>query len=190
MKTFIEIGSCDFDTNLPLIESGNWNGVMVEASPLIFSSLQEKVQFTKNRKHVLLQNVAISDRDGEIDFAVTKDNQGWSRGIGTVIDKNHTGTCLYDLGSNAKDLYNSIVKVPCLTLDSLIEKYSFLGHIDFLKIDTEGHEMTILKNYSWKVKPTFIKAEHFHVDDIALRELLEEQGYTVWTEAQDMYAII
>ena len=27
MKTFIEIGTCDFDTNLPLIESGEWKGL-------------------------------------------------------------------------------------------------------------------------------------------------------------------
>lgn len=190
MKTFIEIGACDFDTNLPLIESGNWNGVMIEASPLIFNSLREHIQFTRNRHHVFAKNVAVSDRNGEIDFAVTKDNHDWSRGIGTVVDRNHTGTCLYNLGDNANLLYDSVVKVPCITLDTLVDDFSFLGHIDFLKLDTEGHEFTILKNYSWKVKPTFIKLEHIHIDDVSMRELLEVQGYTVWTEKEDMYAII
>jgi FkbM family methyltransferase len=190
MKTFIEIGTCDFDTNLSLIASGNWNGVMVEASPFIFNSLSEKVQISKHNNNVFLVNKAVSDRDGKIDFAVTKDNKDWSRGIGTVIDANHTGTCLYDLADNATKLYASVIEVPCVTLDSLVAEYSFLGGIDFLKLDTEGHELTILKNYSWRVKPTFIKLEHIHVDDLAIRAILEAQGYIVWTEAQDMYAII
>jgi hypothetical protein len=57
MKTFIEIGTCDFDTNLSLIASGNWNGVMVEASPFIFNSLSEKVQISKHNNNVFLVNV-------------------------------------------------------------------------------------------------------------------------------------
>lgn len=42
MKTFIEIGTCDFDTNIPLIESGEWLGVMCEPAPIYFGSLDKQ----------------------------------------------------------------------------------------------------------------------------------------------------
>lgn len=190
MKTFIEIGCCDFDTNLSLIANGEWQGVMVEASPLIFKSLSHKVEQTNNRTNVFCENIAISNRNGTIKFAVAKDSTDWSRGIGTILDPNHEGFCLYTHRDNAHRYYSEVVEVPCNTLDYLVDKYSHLGHIDYLKLDTEGHEVTILKAYSWKIKPTFIKLEHKHVDDRLLVSILESQGYTVYTEAEDIYAII
>jgi len=187
MKTFIEIGTCDFDTNLPLLESGNWRGVMVEASPPMFDSIAKKVAESGYSHNATLKNVAISDFDGKIDFAVSKPMVGWQRGIGTVINENHTGTSLYHLENNAELVYDEVIEVPCITLDTLMTEYN---SIDYLKLDTEGHELTILQNYSWRVKPTFIKLEHAHIDDLAMRALLESQGYMVYTEDQDMYAII
>ena len=61
--------------------------------------------------------------------------------------------------------------------------------IDYLKIDTEGHEMNILDSYSWNILPSFIKIEHAHIDDVYAKSLLEARGYVVYTEASDMYAI-
>lgn len=42
---------------------------------------------------------------------------------------------------------------------------------------------------NWSVKPTFIKLEHFHIDDTKMRTLLEKQGYLCYTENYDIYAI-
>lgn len=190
MKTFIEIGSCDFENNLSLIDRADWQGVLVEASPLIFKSLIHKAKQSNNSHNVFCENIAISNRNGTIKFAPTKDNTGWSRGIGSVVDPNHEGTCLYTINDNSSKYYDDIIEVPCSTLDSLIDKYSYLGHVDYLKLDTEGHEVTILKAYSWKVKPTFVKLEHKHVDTSVLVGILERQGYTVYVEAEDLYAII
>ena len=41
MKQFIEIGSCDFDTNLDLIKTGRWHGIFVEPSKLYRNNLKE-----------------------------------------------------------------------------------------------------------------------------------------------------
>lgn len=189
-KTFLEIGTCDFDTCIDFANSGEWKGVMVEPTPHLVASLESKRTQDFNLK---IEQVACSDYDGYINFATSKEgNEDWSRGIGTVVQDNHTGTCLYELGKNADLFYNKVEQVPCMTLDSIINKYhSFLNHgkLDYLKLDTEGHEWTILRNYSWVVKPTFIKMEHKHIDDIIMRKLLESQGYVVYVEAEDLYAI-
>ena len=34
-----------------------------------------------------------------------------------------------------------------------------------------------------------MKVEHAHVDDVKLRKTFEEQGYIVYTEENDLYAI-
>lgn len=192
MKIFVEIGTCDFDTNLALADNGDWSGIMVEPSPLVYNKLADQIIGSNFPQNVKAINCAVSDRDGVVNFAVAKEKQDvgneWARGIGTVVDANHQGTNLYELGDNAELLYDTVIEVPCVTLDTLVMSQG-IQRIDYLKLDTEGHEATILNAYSWSVLPTFIKLEHFHIDDLAMKALLESKGYLVYTEAQDMYAI-
>jgi FkbM family methyltransferase len=188
VKTFIEIGTSDFDTNLEFIETGGWKGIMVEPSPPFNKIMQEKINNCKFYKNIILEGCAISDFDGHVEFAVAKDIEGWQRGISTVISDNHQGHCLYSHPENKTNNYERIIKVRCITLDSLIEKYNVTS-VDYLKVDTEGHELNIFNNYSWSVKPTFIKSEIKHIDEQKLRDILNTQGYRVYLEKEDLYAI-
>lgn len=191
MKTFIEIGTCDFDTNLPLIESGEWKGIMCEPAPIYFGSLKKKAESIANYENLILENIAISDYNGKVDFAVARNNlasdKSWQRGISSIIGDHHTGERLFDIEGN-KNLIAETIEVPCLTLDDLIHKHK-VESIDYLKIDAEGHEMNIIDAYSWNIKPTFIKLEHMHIDDIYMATLLQDKGYIVYTEQRDIYAI-
>ena len=188
MKTFIEIGTSDFDTNLEFIETGGWKGVMVEPSPPFNKIMQEKINNCKFYENIALESCAISDFDGYLDFAVAKDIEDWRRGISTVISDNHQGSCLYTDPINKAYNYEEVIQVRCITLDSLIKKYNITS-VDYLKVDTEGHELNIFKNYSWSVKPTFIKSEIKHIDKQKLKDILNAQGYRVYLEKEDLYAI-
>ena len=197
-KTFIEIGSCDFETNIDLITSGRWIGVMCEPADKYRNNLERLVKDNPYRHNLFIEPLAISDIDGELDFAeamdTSKGSRGlglWRRGISSVISDNHKGERLFDLENN-KDFIEKTYKVKSMTLDSLIDKYKEKGFekIDYLKIDTEGHEMNILESYTWNIKPSLIKIEHAHIDDIYARNFLEGHGYIVYTEHSDMYALI
>jgi FkbM family methyltransferase len=177
-KFFIEIGSCDFDTCHPLLENG-WSGIMVEAVPEIALSLPTHV-------NLKIINTVISDYDGEIDFYVSNGND-WVHGISHVAISNHKGTKLLEMTAN-KSFLKRKDRLPCITLDTLIADNE-IDHIDYLKLDVEGHETNIIESYSWKIKPTFIKLEHAHIDDIKMKSMLESQGYLVYNENRDMYAI-
>ena len=183
MKTFVEIGACDFDTCLPLAMNG-WAGVLVEPVKELADNLSKQ---TGIYPFVDVANVVISDYDGTIDFNISK-GDGWVRGMSCVASENHQGEMLFDYKENEKYL-NETRQLNCYTLDSLLYHYN-IKQIDFLKIDTEGHEKNILDVYSWDVKPTFIKMEHSHIDDIAMKKFLEEKGYMVYTEKEDLYAIL
>ena len=191
MKTFIEIGTCDFDTNIPLIESGEWTGIMCEPAPTYFKNLEDICKDIKNKENLILENLAISDYNGRLDFAVARNDHSiensWQRGISSVVSDHHIGERLFDYDVN-KNLIAETIEVPCLTLDDLIHKHRVTS-IDYLKIDAEGHEMNIINAYSWGIKPTIIKLEHIHIDDIYMANLLQEQGYIVYTEQRDIYAI-
>lgn len=198
MKYFIEIGSCDFETNIDLITNGDWRGVMCEPATKYRDNLERLVQDNPYRHNLWIEGLAISDFNGETEFAEASDTSKgnrsmgvWRRGISSIIADHHKGERLFDLADNS-DFIEKTYKVKCMTLDMLIDNYKHKGFekIDYLKIDAEGHETNILDAYSWKIKPSFIKIEHAHIDDIYARSLLEAQGYLVYTEASDIYAII
>ena len=46
-------------------------------------------------------------------------------------------------------------------LDSLFRKHN-VHSVDFMKVDVEGTEIDIFRNYNWNVKPTMLKVETAH----------------------------
>jgi FkbM family methyltransferase len=182
-KLFLEIGSADFDTCLPLAKAG-WSGISIEPVPYLF----ERVRKQYEGYDVRVGNYAISDRIGSVKMAVARED-GWLTGCSHVVSDNHLG---YKLSTNPDRLedFDLIIDVDCMTLDDLLFSVPQSKQIDFMKVDTEGHELNIFMNYSFRIKPRFVKIEHKHVDDTLLTRKLEENGYLVWTEESDIYGIV
>ena len=179
-KRFVEIGSADFDTCLPLAQAG-WRGVCVEPVPYLYERVRE--QYEGLNVHVM--NTAISDRDGSLEMAVARED-GWLTGCSHVISDHHKGYKLSENKDRVGD-FDLKISVSCMTLDNLL---GYMEHLDFLKIDAEGHELNIIMDYSFRIKPSLIKIEHKHVDDTLIARKLEENGYLVWTEKDDIYGLI
>lgn len=191
-KVFIEVGACDFDTNMPLLNNG-WCGVFVEPSPKYNNNLNKILDKHENRHRARIECSAISDYDGTIEFTQAKDmstgarTSDWRRGISSVTADNHKGERIFDIEGNSQWI-DEKMEVPCMTLDTLLDKYK-IPHINYLKLDCEGHETNILEAYSWKILPDMIKLEHAHIDDIYMSELLKSHGYLVYVEDCDIYAL-
>jgi FkbM family methyltransferase len=195
MKTFVEIGACDFN-NLDELGQYGWQGYLVEPIPYFCEQLTQKLAEVPNM-HVI--QAAISDHDGTTKM-LTLDTFGedgnadipaWMRGIshikpaeGQAIDNFTSGLITRNAPQHALEM-----EVPCMTLDTLIDQNN-ITEIDFLQMDAEGHELTIFNNYSWKVKPKMMRIEHKFVDDTMLSQLFADQGYMCWTERDDIYAIL
>tara|TARA_R110002153_G_scaffold241317_1_gene396271 strand:- start:2295 stop:2849 length:555 start_codon:yes stop_codon:yes gene_type:complete len=183
IKRFVEIGSADFNTCLPLAQAG-WHGLCVEPVPYLYERV--KKQYEGHKVHV--QNNAVSDINGPLEMAVSRDH-GWLTGCSHVVSKNHIGYRLSEHPDRESD-FPEVITVQAVTLDHLLSKTPDDQQIDFLKVDTEGHELNIFMDYSFRIKPRFIKIEHKHVDDILLAKKLEENGYLVWVENDDIYGLI
>jgi len=178
MKFFMEIGSADFDTLIPLAKNG-WHGIIVEPVPEFVANLEK-------HPNIIYENSAINTKDGEAtlryyDPVWAKD---WRRGVGSISSVNN-----FNRNPQLKEK-EKIIKVPCYTLDTLIKKHN-ITQIDYLKIDVEGLEKDILNSYSFAIKPTFIKCEHIHWKEKKeeVFEKLKNLGYLIEEAPSDFFAI-
>ena len=75
------------------------------------------------------------------------------------------------------------------TLNQICEKYD-IHEIDFLKIDTEGHDLIVLQSIDLqKVHVKMIKIEHKHLNKADIMNHLKQYNYLCYLEKDDIYAI-
>ena len=187
---FIEIGTSDFDTLIQ--ESTNEQGLSIEP-------LKYYLDHLPNKENVKKVNAAISDRDGEIDIYYISEEKiieyslpYWIRGCNSINKPQ-----AFAVKQIGKDLYDKIVtieKVPMMSWKTLIQDYNITG-IKYLKIDTEGHDHVILKDYLKECKKDLrlfadkIRIEyHSDISDIsAIDNLLTEFiNYSIRKEEMDI----
>jgi len=188
--TFIEIGACDFD-NLDALLLDGWTGYFIEPVPVHFYSLIKKVNSTTRGKPVkaYFDNCAIScfDGTGTIRYVDPESAEWWMKGISHVAGSNNNAISLNDAVKNAKT--RTVNDIKFYKLDTFLNKYN-IERIDIMKIDVEGHELEVLKSYSWRVKPTHLKVEHTFVGLQPLLDILIPQGYNCEYDDEDIFATL
>lgn len=181
---FIEIGTSDFDT---LIETAcpYTKGISIDPIQSYLDNLPSPL-------NILKLPLAISDQDGETELYyipeedIKKYNlKWWVRGSNS-IGKPHNFT-LKDMGEEAYNKLVRIEKIPTLSLSTLFSKYE-VKKLRYFKIDTEGHDHIILKEYLelCKTNPSLLAdiihfEYHKEVSNITvLDELIQGfKGYTI-----------
>lgn len=137
---FIEIGTSDFRT---LIGKNNGVGISIEPIKGYLDNLPED-------DNVIKLNCGISNYIGETKIYYVKPDDilknklpNWVRGCNSI--NNPHPTILNLLGDKHDDIITiDIVKI--INWEKLINDYN-IETIDLLKIDTEGHDAIILKDY-------------------------------------------
>jgi len=173
-KTFIEIGACDFNTLNHFADYG-WRGLIVDPMKKYLDRLEKK----PNIEYVA---AAISDSDGEADFYEFKQE---------IVDMDHDFAGM----SSMHPIDENMHLMNKLTVNKITYANLLLTHnierVDYLKIDTEGHDLTILRSIDFKgsTRPKVIKIEHKHCDGNAMVNFLLANNYHVEFESQDIYAI-
>lgn len=83
--------------------------------------------------------------------------------------------------------------IPTTTVNNICEELK-VNTLDYLTVDTEGHDYDILMAVDFnKIKPTFISFEHLHMDGYktqgekykTLLEYLENNGYSITSKDID-----
>jgi len=147
----------------------NWEVFAFEPDP---STHKKKWLDWYRRENLHIFDVALSDKSGiEIPFYASTE----SAGVSTL--------------NPFLDSHQLVKKVKTETLEKVISKNN-IESIDFLKIDTEGHDYFVLKGFPWqleKLKPKAIICEFEDSKTLKLGYDYKEvgnyiikQGYAVW----------
>lgn len=166
----IDVGA-HFGTSLIHFLNNNWNILAFEPDRKNFVRLQNTIKSHPNKGKVNFDNRAVGNKDQKnVSFYVSEE----SSGISTL--------------SRFHDSHIAAQNVDIVTLQTALEKSNFT-HVDFLKIDTEGHDLFVLQGFPWdKYKPSVIECEFenfktlnvsppYSVNDLA--DFLLEKGYKI-----------
>lgn len=177
---FIEIGTSDFDT---VIETVDHEAIGISVDPLLV--YLKNLPVKQNTLRVL---GAISDSDGFIEiFYVPPEISEkynlpwWVRGCNSVGDHHPSvRNFLLNLGFNPEDIIAK-QKVIKYSVKTFLEIYQIAG-CDYLKIDTEGHDLIILK--AW------IDAIHAGITKAPQKILFESNQLTPKDKVDEMIDIL
>lgn len=170
----IDVGAHHGSAARPFLEK-SWNVYGYEPDPNNRKVLIEKLSIYNS---FILSSCAVSDQAGEIlDFYASEESTGIS-GLSSFTE-NHKKIC----------------QVTTTTLTDEINKLD-IKNVDFLKIDTEGFDLMVLKGFPWeKMTPNIIECEFedfktvplgYNFNDIS--NYLVSKGYTVYVS--EWYPII
>ncbi len=142
---FVEIGTSDFDT---LIE-----GAPDDIPGLSIEPLKYYLDRLPTRRGCQKGNFAVSDRDGEITIYWVRPEDiekwglpGWVRGCNSVGAPHPTVKSLLQNMGLVEELVITKETVAVKSFETLVKDYN-IGSIGMLKIDTEGHDVVILRSY-------------------------------------------
>jgi len=151
----------------------NWKGICIEPHPDLFNLLQES-------RNCILYNCCVSDIDDNVDFVVIDGDADALSGI----YKNMTQEHKVRFEEHVK-MYGGSYRVQNLksrSLNSILEENK-ISHIDYLSIDTEGSEFSIIRNIDFsKYTIDTISAENNDPNDLSVRNFLESNGYRYITK--------
>ena len=139
---------------------GSGRVLAVEANPTMQARLDLNVALNDYSTRVQLAPIALSDQEGEVEFSISASNLGES---GLLATGGHS------------------IKVPCLTLQGLLEKEG-IKSVDGMKIDVEGMEDVILTPL-FRQAPRALFPKFIVIEDSVSRwrsdlfALLAEVGY-------------
>ena len=131
--TCIEIGANDgvkYSTSY-FFEKKGWNCILVEPTPYLCSEIRKL-------RNATLFECAASTQNGETDFYIAE-------GFELFSSLESNSTMSEHLEKNNADVKK--LKVKTRTLDSILEEAD-VGDIDFISIDVEGHEISVLKGFT------------------------------------------
>lgn len=183
---FVEFGACDgvYLSNTFLLETYyGWNGLLVEPSKHYNKILRKK-------RTSQIDELCVSDKTGDrVEFLEVKDLQGLSGIAEYAFNDIHTTTRIRQ---------GFTYGVDTISLKDLLEKHNCPSTVDYISIDTEGSEYSILNAYDFSTKFNLITVEHNNtytkdlINDLLsskeyIQILPEESKWDSWFVSQEIY---
>ncbi len=167
---WVDIGAHDPSnlSNTKAFSINGWRGINVDASSEAIG------KFKRGRKRDINVNVGIGLEPGTLDY------YRMSSSPMNTFSKEFAERAVTK-GVKIVD----VVKIPVITLKEMLDRHLPKGqHIDFLSVDCEGLDLSILQSNDWnKYRPDYILieihtgGENWRIPGGSVTKYLNEQGY-------------
>lgn len=150
---FIDIGASEPENqnNTYFFEQIGWKGVLIEPRIKEFENL-------KNNRKAPVENVAIYKESGQFKFLSC---DGYIKGLSGLLCEQkpeHLNRIFNELLQYGKSI--EVIEIQTMTFWDLVKKYNCYN-IDYLSLDVEGAEISILKTIDFnKIKIKTISVEN------------------------------
>jgi FkbM family methyltransferase len=131
--TVIEVGAEQGGVAAELVDAGAEELHAIDPHPGNASRLRER--FAADPR-VTVHELAVSDRNGTADLHLSTGPDG------LPVSHSHS---LVDRPDSATLRWHETIAVPCRTLGTLTAQSAVPAHVGILKIDTEGHDLAVLR---------------------------------------------
>ena len=129
---YVDVGAVDglhFNNTLFFERERHWKGMCIEPNPIEFRKLR------KSGRNCIMENYAISEKAGKVDFLVI---DGYGKGLSGIVDAYHPKHLeRIDDELKGKSSTRHKLKVKTIQLQKLFDKHN-VTHVDYCSIDVEG----------------------------------------------------
>lgn len=169
---FVDIGANDGITfsNTKCMEDFGWGGVCAEPDCDVFKKLNN------NRKSINI-NAAVGNRNGKAKFTKIVGRAQMLSGLSDQYSEEHYNRMKKEVRENGDSVEE--VEVRIVTFDELMKDIPDTKIIDFVSIDTEGSELTVLESIDFKKWNISVLAVEDNYCDNQIRDYMRMQGYNV-----------
>jgi len=150
-------------TDLILKNNANCKALIFEPQTEIFQELKNRYQ---NQKNVMTLNYAISNKDGFRKLYINKHDLT-STFLKFDLENQYLNYKAKLFNSSIKEMTKKTEIVKTRTLKGIINKKK-IKKIDLVKIDTEGHELEVLKGFGREINKVKCILLELHQDSIYL----------------------
>ena len=167
---YVDIGANDGMTfsNTKKLEELGWKGICVEPDPEVFEKL-DNIRKSDN------YNIAIGDKEGEGEFTKITGKSQMLSGLSDKYEDEHIERIQREINQNKGKIEK--IRVEIHTFDWLFVRYPDIRTIDFLSVDTEGGEESIIKSIDFNSYTINTIAVENNYKDDSIRRILTERGY-------------
>jgi len=183
-RVFVEVGAFDgvhYSNVRRLQEVHKWSGISIEPVKKNFDKLSKSYEGAP----VICVNCAVGEIDGfsELNVSTYPHLPDWGSDVAT-FSKSETYRW-----NHKYDAVWSKEYVSVKTLTSILRE-NHVDAIDFLSIDTEGHDLDVLKGLDFCVyRPQIIIVE-YNRDREKIFDFLASRGYLLWLDnGQDLFMV-
>jgi FkbM family methyltransferase len=177
---YVDVGAADgmYLSNTLALEQVGWTGLCVEADPAEFDKL------TITRPHALRVNMACANHRGSAAFQRVP-VEGWS-GLSDYPHQLNAAAIAQMEREGELEKFD----VPCAPLQAMLDPMG-LSAIDYLSIDVEGAELSVLESVDWGRTTIRVITVEINRTDGAIGRYLLERGYCLWAVlgSDEMYVL-